>query len=462
MLERIQRQHAAKQKNIILQVLDALLARSGMTAYIPIVFVTIAMFCGETWQIFLPITDRARYQCYALTFWLGSNATHLLPAAQCAFLQTAAVQPAFHMLPMEYPPLILVPFSLALFAPLPYYQLAFALLMSLATVLIYWALLRYGPRGSALIFAGYLFAGALATALGRFDLLPAALTLFCIIAAERKHWSAAYIALAFGVLLKLYPILLLPALFIAEQQARHRLYAPVEPFRLAALPREILTTLKGARAWCWKNTLLFLAVVASITGAFALLNFQGAVFSQISYFAGRPIQIEATGSTILWIAKHYGMPLQIASTFGSLNIVSPLDGVVGLGSELLFVAGYLYAIWLQWRGKLDIAQVSIALLLVFIATGKVFSPQYLIWLVPLLAYTGAFDSFWLICWGAISVLTTFVYTYIYTRPADPLQIPYVPGFFECITTRNAFFVLVTLAYLFDWFHVRRRWSLPDR
>src|SRR5260370_8646975 len=127
------------------------------------------------------------------------------------------------MLPIEYPPLSLLPFSLGLLVPLAYYQFAFALLMALVAVLIYWLLLRHGPRGAALIFALYLFIGALATAQVRFDLLPAALTLLCLIPAERKRWTWAYVALAFGVLIKLYPLLLLPPLFIAEQHARGRL-----------------------------------------------------------------------------------------------------------------------------------------------------------------------------------------------------------------------------------------------
>src|SRR5260370_28651747 len=100
--------------------------------------------------------------------------------------------------------------------------------MALPTVLIYWLLLRYGPRGSALVFALFMLIGAWATAEGRFDLVPAALTLLCVLAAERKHWTAAYIALAFGTLLKIYPILLLPALFIAEHRAAVSLYMPVE------------------------------------------------------------------------------------------------------------------------------------------------------------------------------------------------------------------------------------------
>jgi len=364
------------------------------------------------------------------------------------------------MLPLEYPPLTLLLFSLALLAPLLNYQMAFVLLMALTSALIYWLLLRYGPRGAALIFVLYIFIGALATVQIRFDLIPALLTLLFIIAAEQRRWAWAYIALAFAVLFKLYPILLLPSLFIAEQQERGRFYTPPTSISLTSIPHDLWLTFRGAFDWYWKNLLLFLGMLLAVTGAFALLNFQGAVLDQLNYFVQRPIQVEATGSTFLWLAMHFGVPLQITYTYGSLNISSKLAGFVSLLSGLLFIIGYAYTLWMQWRGRLDIAQVSIALLLVFIATGKVFSLQYLIWIIPLLAYVGAFDAFWLFAWGSISLLTTFI-LYLYTRPVDLLLIPLVPGFIQAVSVRNAFFVLVTLAYLFNWFEARRRKPLPS-
>ncbi|MBO0792167.1 MAG: hypothetical protein J2P36_14645, partial [Ktedonobacteraceae bacterium] len=116
---------------------------------------------------------------------------------------------------------------------------------------------------------------------------------------------------------------------------------------------------------------------------------------------------------------------------------------------------------LQWRGRLDLTQAFIALLLVSIATGKVFSPQYLIWLIPLLAYAGAFDARWLLLWGTTSLLTTFAYAFFYTRAmSDINMLINTPGFFETVGLRNAFFVLITLSYLFNWFQLRQRRSLP--
>lgn len=461
--EQVSRKQPVVMKKSLLPFWNALTAQSGIVAYIPIIFVTILMFCGASWQIFWPSTDAARYQCYALTFWLGSSATHLLPASQCVFLQPSELVPLpLHMLPLEYPPLTLLIFSLSLLAPIPYYQLVFALWMALTSVLIYWLLLRFGPRGSALVFAFYALVGAWATAEGRFDLVPALLTLLCILAAEHKHWTLAYVALAFGTLLKIYPLLLLPALFIAEQCDAHLFYCPHGAITLRTFFVELWQTLRDIFRWRWKNAAIFFGIIIGITALFAFLDFQGAVVSQFSYFAQRPIQIESTGSSILWFARRFGYPAHVAFTFGSLNVISGLDNRVALLFEILFILGYLYTILLQWRGKIDVVQSFIALLLVFIVTGKVFSPQYLMWLMPLLAYAMSLDAFWLSVWGIISLLTTIIYPYLYTRTTNVMLVQHVPGFVQIVAIRDALFVLITLAYLFNWFQVRRRKPLPPQ
>ena len=459
--EHIQPKSVSKIRKFFTLLLDALLKTDGAAAYVPITFVTISIFIGSSWQVFLSTSDPARYQCYALTFWFGSNALHMLPATQCAFLQAtlSSVQPAFHMLPVEYPPLTLVPFSLALLFPLSYYQLAIAFIMALAAVFIYWLLLLYGPRGAALAFAISLLVGAVGTAQSRFDLLPAALTLLCVIAAERKHWTSAYVALAFGVLLKIYPILLLPVLFMAEQRFLERLPIPKKALRV--LPQQVWEAAHFVRQWRWNNLLLCLGIIMGVTGFFALFNFQGAVLTQIDYFVRRPVQVESVGSTLLWLTQMVGFPLTIGESYGSLNIISALTGIVAALGTFFLLVGYLSIIFMQWRGKLDITQATIAILLVSIGTGKVFSPQYLIWLMPLLAYAGAFDVFWNICWGIVMVLTTYTLIFLYTKPVTDIRdIPLLPGFFETIGIRNAFFVLITLAYLFNWFHARQRRPLP--
>ena len=82
--------------------------------------------------------------------------------------------------------------------------------------------------------------------------------------------------------------------------------------------------------------------------------------------------------------------------------------------------------------------------------------------MPLLAYATALDTFWLISWGIISLLTSIIYPYLYTRTPNVMLVQYVPGFIQTVAVRDALFVLITLAFLFNWFQARRRKPLPPQ
>lgn len=445
---------------LVQSIWQTIQARRGVMAYLPFIVAITLLFYGVSQQIFQTFTDALRYQCYARLFWHGSQGIQHLPDIQCSFLSDFHMPangiPPFHILPFEYPPFTLSIFSLPLVLPLPYYQIAFAGLMACAALGIYWLLLRYGPQRAGIACMLYLVLGAWATAEGRFDLVPAGLTLLCVIAAERQRWTLAYIALALGFLLKIYPLLLLPVLFLAEQITTGRIAKPSQTLTLKTLPNEIWHALGGIGQWRWKNALLFFGLILGISAIFAIINFQGTIVSQLSYFVNRPVEIESTGSTVLWLSTLIGHPANVVYTFGSVNIESDLDDIVALAFDLFFVLGVALTILWQWRGTFDLTQAFIALLLVFVATGKVFSPQYLIWLIPLLAYNGAFNRPWLILWGCISLLTTIIYPFLFSQVTDITQLAAVPGFIEIVGARNILLVLVTLALFFNWWGFNQR------
>ncbi|GHO82790.1 hypothetical protein KSZ_07960 [Dictyobacter formicarum] len=442
-----------KAELFYVNIQQKLSGRGGLVGAIPILVITLLMFIGAAAQSFWPETDPARYQCYALTFWLGSNATHLLPSIQCSFLNLSGTQSAFHMLPREYPPLTLLPFSLPLLVPLAYYQVAFAFFMSLIILFVYWLLLRYGPQGGAIAFLIFLVIGACALAPMRYDLLPAVCTLLSLIMAQQKRWRIAYVILAIAVLLKIYPILLFPAFFIAEQQSNERFYVQKNS-ALSSLPSQLYRTLMGCVRWRWLNCLLFFALLVAVTGFFALLDVHNAVISQFSYFLQRPIQVESMGGSFLWLAHLGGLHWRIVYDFGSINMYTSLNGLVSPLLTLVFALSVAYIFWLQWQLRITLPQTVIALTLAFITTGKVFSPQYLIWLIPLLAYAGAFNKPWTILWGSVSLLTTLIYVVFYSQILDSAHIHMPVGFFEVAAIRNVLLTILTLAYLFNWFRTR--------
>ncbi len=477
----------------------------------PLLLVLAALiFCEVAWLTFLTPgeADLAHYECYGLTFWLGSHGATLLPQTYCSFLHITTPLPALHMLPQEYPPLTLLLFSLPLLAPLPYYALVFALLMTLSAGLIYWLLTRSDARRAAPVFLLYLLLGTSGVFQERFDLLPAACTLLCVLAAERGRWRVAYIALALGALLKLYPIIMLPALFLAEQRAwlltqgaraeqgseqtnlgeydkqdlalaqlQNRGEQNSELIKLPAHAEQgsrlssrnksgaraarLLSTWENVTRWKWRNCLLCLGLLLIVMGGFALLNFADAILSPLAYFLNRPPQVEALVASVIWLGDHFGAPYTIDFAFGSLNISSSLARLLSPVNSLLTLAGILAVLWLQWRKRIGLAQTLVGLVCVLIATGKVFSPQYLIWLIPLLAYIsarGQTNRLWMCAWAVISLLTTFIYVFYYSRLPDPQTARYVvqtlPGFFELVALRNLLLAITTLAFVCNWWGVR--------
>jgi hypothetical protein len=403
---------------------------------------------GSSFVYFLPYTDVAKYQCYASAFWFGGSN---YPAdTSCDFIQSYASLLPFHTLPREYPALALLPFSLTLLTPGPWFEIGFAVWMALLAAGLYWYLGRVGPRGASLAFAAYLVLGAWGTAVSRFDLVPAAFTLFCLVAAVRGRFTWAYVLLALAVMLKLYPLPLLLPLFLAEQRSRS------EPLLH------------------WKRLVgvgTFTAACAGVFLASLLVNAEGAL-SPLNYFTFRPIQIESAPASLLWVASLLGHPICTAFQFGSLNVYEralggcstyygpPPGPMTSLLSPLflgLMVAGVAGVAWMQWRGKLSLKQAFVAVLLVIILTGKVFSPQYFIWLAPLMAYAIGLDRlFWFVSWLLISLLTTAIYPYLYGVRHYITEAPSVPAFYPAIAWRNLLLALFVVIYLFDLFRLRSR------
>src|SRR6266516_208676 len=232
-----QTQSIASRNKRLLYLLDACV----------IVAMGVLLFWGVSTQFWNRYNDATRYQCYAIAFWQGEAGLHALglnanPKSQCAFLDNSssttlvqkmqerhfptfliklvASQPTsgpFRVLPPEYPALTLVAFSLPLLAPAQWYQVVFAFSMAIVAGIIYLLLKRYRATGAAIAFAIYLVLGSWATALGRFDLIPAGLILGAVILGVRGKWRWAFALLAAATLLKLFPIMLIPPFLIAQQ-----------------------------------------------------------------------------------------------------------------------------------------------------------------------------------------------------------------------------------------------------
>jgi len=392
-----------------------------------IILVTgILLYFGSSWQFSKKDVDAAIYQCDATAFWQGQSGLQHLPVEQCAFLNRKGrvdsvtqsmirhhiphpiVQVAqsqmetiqFHTLPREYPILSLIPFSLPLIAPAQFYQQAYALWAILVVILLYFVIKRYTSWENALLFMASMVIAGWSTAASRFDLFPAALTLGALILANRGRWAWAYVFIMMGILLKFYPVLLLPPLLIAEQKSYNYQW----------------------NAWQrWKAFAIGLVVFAGI-GLISLATSIPGTVGSLQYFKSRPLEIESFPGALVWLAHYVGYPYQYQYSFVSMNVLSSISDKIGTLSTATLIIGLLVTFWLQWRGKLDVSTTCLVVMALVLGTSKIVSPQYIIWMIPLVWYVGKPNRRWIVLWGIVMMLTFFIYPIVYNFASPPPEI----------------------------------------
>ena len=274
---------------------------------------------------------------------------------------------------VEYPPAALPTFVLPSVVTrdgdLHRYRRVFEALMSLrgaaANGLVAFLLVRDGAR-PARVAAGAALAATAPLALGsvvlsRYDLWPAALTAAALAALVSGRDRLALATLGLAAAAKVYPLVLLPVAlaWIARRAGRRR-------------------ALVGLAA--------FAAVGIACVVPFLALS-PGGVWHLVVRQVTRPLQIESLGAAVMLAAHHAGaLGVTVESSHGSQNLAGPGADAVGAVQSALTV-GALLAIWTWFaRGEPDrdrLVRASAASVCAFVALGKVLSPQFLIWLVPL-------------------------------------------------------------------------------
>ncbi|MDE3231622.1 MAG: hypothetical protein KGO05_17210 [Chloroflexota bacterium] len=357
-----------------------------------------------------PTGDVLEYHSYALNFW--------------------TVHPYFTSLPVEYPPLAILPFSLTLAPPLADYQTVFVWWATAAVILGYLGFLRYADRKRALAYFVYIVLGAIGTVISRFDIFPALVTLAALWAAQRRHFAGSYLLLALGTLLKLYPAFLLPIVLIEHWRT----------LTVDAPTRSVSGWLRAPATWRVAEGLALFAGVVGLGFAVAAALDPGGALTVFTYASARPLQVESTPATLLWLGSLVGFPARPEFSFASLNYVGPLDVVLKPLSSVALAAGCLWAYWRFARGRLNLAQAFLAALCVVVVANKIFSPQYLVWLAPFVAEVYGFDALWLI----ISALTTLIFPYLYSIRNPILTVPYNWAFMPIVALRNILLLSFTL------------------
>ncbi len=264
------------------------------------------------------------------------------------------------------------------------------------------------------------------TAFARFDLLPGVLCGLAVLALPgRPRTAAAAVAVATGI--KLWPALVIVPLL-----------SVVRPRRPAA------SVLAG--------TGLALGLVSVALGGW------GRLASPLTYQADRGLQIEsvlATPAMLGWLSDHERWQVAYASS-KAYEVTGPGVGALLTLSSLLtvaYVGGLGAAWWRLWvlrdrvRGT-TVLWLAITAVTGFVVVGKVLSPQYLLWLLPLAAAGLAVEDHRRLRWWTAGLLVATGLTQV-VFPANYGQITLVGDRawlpVAALAARNAVMVMLLVA-----------------
>ncbi|MGP4002038.1 glycosyltransferase 87 family protein [Streptomyces sp. 8N706] len=269
----------------------------------------------------------------------------------------------------QYPPAAALPVLSPALLPFLDYSSAFFVLACLADATVLALLLRAGRApGRQLTGAWVWVAGAPLlgpTAYARYDVMVTAVAVAALLAL-RRHPRTAGALMAFGALLKVWPVLL-----------------------LAGVPRG------GRTRACWRAAAatggaVVLLAAAAVPGAFGFLTAQ----------RDRGTEVESLGALVFHVARHFGWEGRVLLNYGSVEFLGPYVTVVSRLALALTVAAFGWL--LLWRlramsrrygdrraeGHAPLStpyDAAFAAVLLFTTTSRVISPQYMLWLVGLAA-----------------------------------------------------------------------------
>jgi hypothetical protein len=376
--------------------------------------------------------DIVIYQKYANNFWYGS--------------------PDASMLPKEYPILSLAPMLLPLITGASMYNETFNFIFLVLVFGIYLFLFYLRSKSSAFVFLIYILVGSIGLVLSRLDLIIGAIILLSLFEANHKRFISAYILLALGAMFKIVPILLVLPLFLEEQ----RFYQH----------SKIIKRFYGLGVFAVVCFVIFLASLAIDVNA---------TFSPLKYGIERPIQIESIPASIIHSLSRLNF-IQTCSfiDFGSLNIGMLREGVcnppnndlwnlmtqkITLILILTLICGLMYMVKLYKARRITLSQMYIIVLLLILSTSKVFSPQYMLWILPLIAYVHGFDKKIFSITAILSVLTTIVFPILYSGNTlisiSSIQLE------DGIFVRNLVFIVFAISYIFNIFNIRESQAHPQ-
>jgi hypothetical protein len=274
---------------------------------------------------------------------------------------------------VEYPPGAIPLFAAPSLAPGGAYDALFKILMTLCCVgAIYCAcfVLERGGSSARLVWTSAIFLALSPIALGpvslnTYDAFPALLTVAAVAALVTRRGLLALTLLGAAAAMKLYAVLLVPAAVI---------------WLWRELGRRAALQALGA----------FAATAAVLVVPWIALS-PGGVWDSLDSQVGRGLHTESLGAGFLLVADRLGWyHAHVVATAPAVSrdLAGSLPHAVAAGSAVLAVAAALVpAVILLWRRR-GPGIVFAATVAGFLAFTKVLSPQYVVWLIPLVPFGG--------------------------------------------------------------------------
>ncbi len=343
---------------------------------------------------------------------------------------------------IEYPPLSLIPFTLPHLVlwerpTPPRHYLKLFLLENMLFCLLSGLIISYLISRNASLFprpavpiAVFVLAAIIISPLlpWRYDMFPALLTIISFLCLHRGRPLAAGVSLGLAITAKLYPVVLIPAACVY--------FTAISDFRA------------GRRFVLGLISTIVLLIPFFIYAPDWMINF-------FTYHQQRGLQIESLGGGF-FLAMHALKIIHIgvSETHSALHIVSPLaDTVLGwlpvlalmLFASMLLLGFVRFRKEYRLQGAVSIrtlaAYHSMALLILLICN-KVFSPQYIIWLLPFMPLLrGRQATLLLIIYALTIIMFPFNYGYvIYLHPTGALL----------VNVRNLFIVILLVWLIIDF------------
>jgi Predicted integral membrane protein len=202
----------------------------------------------------------------------------------------------------------------------------------------------------------------------RFDVIVAVFTLAAVYLYLEKRYTWAFLLLVVGLFIKLYPGFMLPVFLM--------------PF---LVNRDIKAVLKHAGTFIIACVVLIIPFIIWSPDTF--LTF-------VSYHSDRGIQLESIAASIILFLEMLGMTsVQTVNEFWSFGLSGGLADIVAplmMPLMVIMMGIFCIAYYIQCRNTdederhASVAWASFALIMVFVVFNKVFSAQYMLWIMTLL------------------------------------------------------------------------------